>query len=558
MPTEHQDPSRQGPGPGLLAALLLTAALQIFVGLRSPIIAKDGMSFIRIARELREDAAGTLQIEDQHPGYPAMILAANSLVRLLPGMSEFDGWILSARLASGIAGVISVAVVWLLTRRLFDRRVADVAALLAAVWPLLRQNASDALSDTPHFMFYLAGVWLTCEGLVRRQARWFAAACALSGLAYWIRPEGLIVGFTSAFLLLIQLWRAEGQVRWRAISKVAAIGMVMVAVAAPYGLLAGKFTSKKNPLQHEPSDLEIAARGIAATPGLLSEPLPGAKLPNETQRPDSALGAIAAACYELGKEIGQGFYYLFLIPLFVWLCAPSRLRPHFAATWMTTVLIFCHMGMLVVLFLTAGYISHRHVIPLVGMMLPGTAAGTVWLADRLANRWPAWTARLRIPALRAIGAPSPRQALTAIVFWMLVGLLPKAIKPLHEVYAPLVEAALWVKEHARPGDTVLATSGYVRFYAGLPGLLLGPEVPNLPIGLVKEPDSRQWPFIVVEVDTRKFDCQQLCNSGAGYEQVLEIALHPRRKWPKVLVFAARSANVSRLAAHESPGGKAPK
>lgn len=555
MPTELEDPSRRGPGPGLLAALLLTAALQIFVGLCSPIIAKDGMSFIRIARELREDPAATLQIEDQHPGYPAMILAANTLVRRLPGIGEFDGWILSARLASGMAGVISVAVIWLLTRRLFDRRVADVAALLAAVWPLLRQNASDALSDTPHFMFYLAGVWLTCEGLVRRQARWFAAACAVSGVAYWIRPEGLIVGFTAALLLLIQLWRAEGQVRWRAICKVAAIGMVMFAVAAPYGLLAGKFTSKKNPWQHTPSDLEIAVQGIAVTPGLLSEPLPGAKLPNETERPDSTLGAVAAAVYELGQEIGQGFYYLFLIPLFVWLCAPSRLRPHFAATSMTIALIFCHMGMLVALFLTAGYISHRHVIPLVGMMLPGTAAGTVWLADRLANRWPVWTARLRIPTLRA---PSSGQALTAIVFCMLVGLLPKTIKPLHEVYAPLVEAALWVKEHALPGDTVLATSGYVRFYAGLPGLLLGPEVPNLPIGLVKEPDSRQWPFIVVEVDARKFDCQQLCSFGAGYEQVLEIALHPRRKWPKVLVFAARSRNVSRLASHEAAGGEASK
>ncbi|HUY90937.1 MAG TPA: glycosyltransferase family 39 protein [Pirellulales bacterium] len=556
MPTEPEEPSRRGPGAGLLAALLLTAALQIFIGMRSPIIAKDGMSFIRIAGELREDAAATLQLEDQHPGYPAMILAGNYLARRLPGISEFECWILGARLASGIAGVLSVAVVWLLARRLFDRRVADVAALLAAVWPLLRQNASDALSDTPHFMFYLAGVWLTCEGLVRRQARWFAAACAVSGLAYWIRPEGLIVGFTAALLLLVQLWRAEGQVRWRAVCKVAAMGLVMFAVAAPYGLLAGKLTSKKNPLQREPSDLEIAAQGVAATPGLLSEPLPGAKLPNETARPDSIVGAIAAALYELGKEIGQGFYYLFLVPLFVWLCAPSRLRPHFAATWMTTVLIFCHMAMLVLLFLTAGYISHRHVIPLVGMMLPGTAAGTVWLADRLADRWPAWTARLRIPLFRAIRAPSSSQALTAIVLFMLAGLLPKTIKPLHEVYAPLVQAALWVKQHARPGDQVLATSGYVRFYAGMPGLLLGPEVPNLPIGLVQEPDSRPWPFIVVEVDTRKFDCQQLCNPAAGYEQVLQIALHPRRKWPKVLVFASRSANVSRLAAHEAAGGKA--
>ena len=59
---------------------------------------------------------------------------------------------------------------------------------------------------------------------------------------------------------------------------------------------------------------------------------------------------------------------------------------------MTTVLIFCHMGMLVLLFMTAGYVSHRHVMPLIGMMLPATAAGTIWLSERLA----AYVPRLRL------------------------------------------------------------------------------------------------------------------------------------------------------------------
>ena len=556
MPTELEAPTRRGPTPALVVAVLLAAALEVIVGLRSPIIAKDGMSFIRIARALEEDATETLQIEDQHPGYPAMIVAAHYLVRGWPGLSEFDGWFLAARLAAGIAGVASVAVVWLLTRRLFGQRVADVAVLLAAAWPLLRQNASDALSDTPHFLFYLTGVWLTCEGLARRSARWFAAACAVSGLAYWIRPEGLIVGLTAALLLLVQLWRAEGHGRWRAISKVAAISMLMAAIAAPYWLMAGKVTSKKSPLGQGPTALEIAVKGIDQTPGLLSEPLPGAKLPDEIARPETLLGKLAAAFYELFKEIAQGFYYLFLIPLFAWLLAPSRLRPHFVATWMTTVLIFCHMAMLVLLFMTAGYISHRHVIPLVGMMLPGTAAGTVWLAEQLAERLPKWAAKIRfLPLLPALRVRSSQQVLRVMMCLMVVGLLPKAVKPLHEVYAPLVEASLWVKRHARPGDQVLASSGYVRFYSDLPGLLLGPEVPNLPIGLALAPRSRPWSFIVLEVDDRKFDRQQLCQSTAGYEQVLEIANHPRKTWPKVLVFASRSLGAERLAALGTASGK---
>ena len=534
MPTEYEKLERRGPGKGLVAALLLTVALQAIVVARSSIIAKDGMSFIRIARALELDFVGTLHLEDQHPGYPAMIIVGHSLTRLLPGLSDLDAWVAGARLASGLAGVISVGLVWLLTRRLFDRRVADVAALLAAVWPLLRLNASDVLSDTPHLMFYLAGVWMTCEGLSRGRARWFAAACVASGLAYWVRPEGLIVGLTAGVLLLAQLWRYEGQTLSRSLVKVAAVGAVLLAIAGPYGLVAGKVTSKKNPFHHQPSALEIAAKSIEPTQGLLSEPLPGAKLPDEFARPAAKLGAFAAALCELGKELAQGFYYLMLIPLGAWIFPSTRLKAEVAASRMTTVLIACHMAMLVFLFMTAGYISHRHVIPLIGMLLPATAAGTVWLAERMA---------VRVPRLHTAG-----RALTVLMLGIMLGLLPKAIKPLHDVYAPLVEAARWVGEQAAPGDTVLATSGYVRFYADMQGLLLGPEAPNLPIGLVLAPNGRPWSYIVLEVDERTFDRRELCEPRAGYEQVLEIAAHPRKTWAKVLVFSNKDVHDQRIAA----------
>lgn len=537
MHIEREKPRQQGPGKGLLAALALTVVLQAIMAARSPVIAKDGMSFIRIARELQKDWFGTLHLEDQHPGYPAMVLAGHSLTQWLPGVDDFQAWILGGRLASGLAGVASVAILWLLTRRIFDRRVADVAALMAAVWPLLRQNASDVLSDTPHLMFYLAGVWLTCEGLARSSARWFAAACVASGLAYWIRPEGLIVGLTAGVLLLAQLWRYEGQSLMQSLGKVAAVGAVLLAIAAPYGLLAGKFTSKKNPFKHAPTALEIAAVGIKPTEGLLSEPLPGAKLPDEFVRPSARLGAAAVAICELGKELAQGFYYLLLIPLGAWVFPPSRLRADVAASHMTTALIFCHMGMLVLLFVTAGYISHRHVIPLIAMMLPATAAGAVWFAERLAARVPQFH--------------SPARALTAIMLVIVLGLLPKSVRPLHDVYAPIVEAACWVKERAHPGDAVLATSGYVRFYADMKGLLLGPEVPNLPIGLVLAPNKHPWQFIVLEVDERTFDRGQLCNPETGYEQVLAIPTHPRRTWAKVLVFSRKDSHDQRVAVRET-------
>ncbi|HEX5444424.1 MAG TPA: hypothetical protein VFW87_11365, partial [Pirellulales bacterium] len=52
---------------GLLAALVVTAAFEAAILARSPIIAKDGIGFIRIAHELADDPTATLRLEDQHP-----------------------------------------------------------------------------------------------------------------------------------------------------------------------------------------------------------------------------------------------------------------------------------------------------------------------------------------------------------------------------------------------------------------------------------------------------------------------------------------------------------
>jgi hypothetical protein len=181
-------------------------------------------------------------------------------------------------------------------------------------------------------------------------------------------------------------------------------------------------------------------------------------------------------------------------------------------------------ALLLLLYLTAGYISHRHVIPIVALMLPTAAAGTIWLAD-LASR------RIRF-------AGSSRRAVAIAVCIFYVGLVPKCLKPLHDVYLPLLQAAQWVKVHAHAGDTVLATSGYIRFYCDLPGILVGCEAPNLPSGLAFA-SGHPWSFIVLEVDDRSFDRQALCGSAGGYDQVFELPAHPRKPWAKVVVFRAR-------------------
>lgn len=523
----------------LAAALLLSAACQCYVVGRSPIIAKDGMGFIQFAKSLAVDPAAAMRTYDQHPGYPAMLLACERVYQRLTAADDFQSFIAGSRLASCICGLGTILFLWLFARRLYDERIANVTVLLAAVWPLFRLNASDSLSDTPHLMFYLAGAWLACEGLSRRRSGWFAAAGAASGLAFWVRPEGLVIAAAAALAVFGQLCgaiffrrRQTAAIPHAAFALSALLALVATTslVVAPYVVLAGKITSKKLPFVNlPPSAHAVAIAASEPTPGVLSEPAPGGQLPDEFSRPSKLLGVVALGLVELFRELAQGFYYLALIPLAVGTFLPGRPQPARPVALLHVLLMNGHAALLMLLYLTAGYISHRHIIPLVALMLPTTAAGALMMAD-YASRW--------LPAI-----VPPRRTVLAAVGVFYLGLVPKCLVPLQAAYAPVYEAALWVKSQARPGDSVLSTSGYVRFYTDLPGILVGSEAPNLPVAFYFAP-NKTWSFIVLEIDERCFDRQALCVSAGGYEQVMELAAHPRKSWAKVAVFRARKNDAS--------------
>jgi hypothetical protein len=536
MPTDRAAAKWRQRYGALAAALTLTVLCQAYVIARSPVIAKDGIGFIRIARSLATDPVTTLRTEDQHPGYPAMVLAVERCYHRLTGQGEFKSYLVAARLAAAACGVLATLFLWLFTRRLYDDRIADVTVLLAAVWPLFRLNAGDGLSDSPHLMFYLAGAWLAAEGLIRGRIGWIIAAGGASGLAFWVRPEGLVVGVAAGLVFAAKFIRLRRTSRGQAIV-IASVVAATVLVIVPYVLLAGKITSKKLPFQRPVSEHAQVFATVPPTAGLLAEPPPGGTLPDEFHHPPTLLGTLAMGLFELARELAQGFYYLALIPLCAGTFAPSRPQPNRSVALLHILLMNGQGALLLLLYLTAGYISHRHVLPLVALMLPTAAAGTVWLAEEASRR------------TRFAGSAQRALAVGVCIFY--VGLVPKCLKPLHEVYLPILQAAEWVKSQARPGDSVLSTSGYVRFYAELPGILVGCEAPNLEMGLAFSAD-KPWSFIVLEVDERSFDRGRLCGPSGQYEQVLELPAHSRKPWAKVLVFRAHSNNSVSLSSNDGP------
>ena len=493
MPADSRSPESAAPGRQyLIAALALTALIQIGLALSSSAVADDGLTFIKCSRAFARAPTATMREKDQHPGYPVMILAGRWVAARFVGEEGVWSWLYGARLVSGICGLLSVPVLWLLARRAFDARVAGVAAVIFAGLPLFRQNAADALSDTPHLLFYLLGAWMAAEGLVRRRFWWFPAAGVASGLAYWIRPEGLSVALVTAAVLV--LWAVTHRTMSRRRALACLVGLLLSAaiVATPYIYVKGAFTSKKKitaGLWREPRVQ------VPVTPPATAQEPPGAEAGvGEPSAPGFRGHAFLEGCVVLVAKFLHRLRYVLVLGLLFGLLAPRRLRAQAAPGFLLGSLAGFHILLLLWLYSTVRYISYRHTIPLAALAMPWIASGTIYLgraaATVLARARPLFWSRSPSPRLR-------RCVLGLMVGLLVLAMLPRSLRPLRRRRLPLLRAGSWVGERTVAGDRVLSNSSDVLFYADTPGRLIGPgdAIPEVQVS----DDELPYRFVVLDV-----------------------------------------------------------
>jgi 4-amino-4-deoxy-L-arabinose transferase-like glycosyltransferase len=473
-PTEAGPPS---PPAGarltwLAAALLIAAVIQVAVVLRSPLVGKDSILFAQIARDLARDPAAAIRAAYQHPGYPAMVLAAHSIIARVSGPDAVRSWVRSLYLVSGVCGIFNVVALWLLAQRALDAQMAGVAAVLFAVLPLFRQEAADGMSDTPHLLFYLLALWLLLEGLVRRRWAYFALAGAASGAAYWIRPEGLSVALVGAALLGWQFLRLDRS--RRCLFFLGGLLLAAGIVAAPYVLIKGRITEKKDVTSLFASKQTAApSSGAAVASGPAAGP---AAAPEETASspPPARPGLSARMPFRWLAELAQRYLlairYFLLLPLAVAIFWKASPRPRREARVLLAAVAVFHLFLLFLLFAIAGYLDQRHVMVLVVVTLLWAAAGMVAVAEWLSSGGLGeWARRFSPGALVIFFAAA-----------CVAGLAPRSLRPEHTQWVPLLKAAQWLRTHADADDRILSNSPYVLFYADRQGILVDTFTPFPP------------------------------------------------------------------------------
>jgi 4-amino-4-deoxy-L-arabinose transferase-like glycosyltransferase len=462
----------------LLAIVVLAAVLHALGIARTTLPAQDGLKFIRIARQFQErPAIDVIRGTDRHPLYPALIAVAEPLVAALAGQSP-DTWRIAAQGVAALASIALLFPLYGLARGLFSDRIAALAVLLFVLLPLPSEVGRDTLSDSLGLLATLAALWLGAAGLAREQGGTAAfAGCGIAaGLGYLARPEVVLVPLAVVVTrLLSRDWSAAP--RRRAAVELSALSIAFLTLLGSYALAKGE-VSEKLALRYGAGLPRPRTTVRVARPWLppgLDDPHWDFSPKEETlagegagpiPRTRTAPAAIVKLIVRWAEGLG-GFLGLFAI----WgavragalrtraeratdgsaaACVPPRLRP------LLTIYLGLYALALVRHLLTLGYLSDRHLLPLVAVSLLWAAAGVALCAGRVA---------------RALGWSQGRNRRVGTALVVLISLAALATlhwKPGHHSRWGHWAAGRWLQAHATPAQAILDTRGWASFVANRP------------------------------------------------------------------------------------------
>jgi hypothetical protein len=451
---------------GLLALLLAAAvALRAWHVRHTEVAARDTIGYVRYAWQLKNGPlVETLRNAQQHPGYPAAILAMSYPVRHFVGGAEPAVMQLSAQLVSSLAGALLVVPMFYLGRELFSRSVGFGAALLFQCLPAAGRVLPDGLSESL-FLFFLASGLLTAVVALRRHSVLAFALCGLfGGLAYLVRPEGaLVVGAASVVLLAAQC-RPAWRTSWRRVLACgAALSLAALATGGPLVAVTGKVTVKntgRKILAGENASLPEAPGPTMATAGPSALPLAIWWREGDGDRRWWGVRA-------LGHELMTGSFYVLWVPALLglwWFRDRFRLVP---GSWVLLLVCLVIAALLWRVASGMGYLSDRHALTIL-------LCGSFWAAAAL----PEIARRLRSAGQRIaphVGlarlsdrCPGPESPLWAVLLFVAVlgAMLPRTLEPLHVNRKGFRFAGHWLAEHAAPWDEVIDPYCWTHYHAG--------------------------------------------------------------------------------------------
>jgi len=411
------------------------------------ILFADGLRYIDQARRLDSgDAAYALFGSIDHPAYPLAIAGAHRVL----GGSGPGSWQVAAQAASIVAGVLLVVPLYLVAAEMFGAAAAWLAVVLSFLVPMTGHVMADTLSESLFLLFFTSGVWTSLRFLKEGGFGWLPATVGFAALAYWVRPEALVLPATMvATLALIPLLRSTRMhwPRWWA-----AVGFLVIGPAC----LIAPILAAKGGISTKPAVYRVLGLGPKSGP-----------LAVERQRPldpgqstgQTYLQATRAMAISVRDAVTIPLLPLALLGLIASWPPGERVRPW---VFLSTLMIAWALA-LIRLHATGGYCTPRHAMILAYPLIASAAFAMTWLASKLSipGRWLGQEEGVRYTSGPLVWAV----ALGGLVACYRADLAA----PLNARFAGYRGAAEYLSLHVPEGEKVVDLTGWSLFYSGRPG-----------------------------------------------------------------------------------------
>ena len=170
--------------------LIISLSVRIYLSVFTYVIKNDSVAFMQNAKFFANGDFSSGLRHDYHPLY-SLIMAV--LYKVVPNM-ELSGTIISV-----LFGTLTVIVFYLIGKRVFDRKVSFVSAIVLAFHPYAVRFSADIISDSTYFFFFISALGLGYFAITNRKLFLFVLTGVCSALAYLTRPEGIGVIIIVAF-----------------------------------------------------------------------------------------------------------------------------------------------------------------------------------------------------------------------------------------------------------------------------------------------------------------------------------------------------------------------
>lgn len=161
---------------------------------------------------------------------PLMIYSTIPFIWIF-GLNEWG-----VRLAPAFWGIVSVFGIYLLTRQLFDKKVAVLATLILAVSPWHLQYSRASFEVTMLLSFLIFGTYFFLKGL--QKPKLFIFSAILFGLTPYIYSTALV--FTPLLLLILVLTNKDFFLKRRKVFLYLLIPLIIVTLPALFSVVRGE------------------------------------------------------------------------------------------------------------------------------------------------------------------------------------------------------------------------------------------------------------------------------------------------------------------------------